>query len=338
VTRAVELYRAYWEGRHLARNNGRYVRELEEVWATWVGADYAIACANGTQTLILALMALDIPMGYRVQTTPLTMGATTDAILLNLALPLWSDVHPETWVADCPQGISVSLYGAPAGHCRIDDAAQRPGKHNPDRFFTSYSFQQSKHFNGGEGGMLVTNSRDLADRVRSLGSLGYDLSADRARIDPSLLRSPAVNRHVRVGTNARMADAVALTVLADLERADLVMEARRKAAECYAQAVGHSPLLTPQRGNEAHWAYAVAVNGVEWHSFVAALVRHGAEMPWAAWKLNYHETAFQHLRPPYQLPVAEDLQPRILAFQTNDLEAAERNAGALAVTLKELGG
>lgn len=317
--------------------NGATVRRLEEAFARYVGADYAIACCNGTATLHLALTALGVA-GQRVQTTPLTMAATTMAILHAGGTPLYGDVDPDTWVADCPQGVSVSLYGAPAGRCRIDDAAQRLGPHNPACDFTSYSFQASKHIATGEGGMLVTNNGELAELARSLGSLGYDLRNDRPAIDTRAIRDPAAIRHVRLGWNFRMSDYVAAAALPQMEIADEILRDCRLAAAMYAEAVAGVDWLTPQRGNVAYWCYAVAViEGRYMHWLADAIERHGGERPYAAWRLTYDEPALAFLRS-HPCPVAESLQPRLMQFQTNNLASAERNAEALRRAIREVGG
>src|SRR5437762_12140980 len=63
------------------RTNGSVVRELEGAFARYVGAEYAIACANGTCTLHTALVALGVQPGDRVAVPPLTMASTTLAVL-----------------------------------------------------------------------------------------------------------------------------------------------------------------------------------------------------------------------------------------------------------------
>jgi hypothetical protein len=69
-----------------------------------------------------------------------------------------------------------------------------------------------------------------------------------------------------------------------------------------------------------------------------AIEQQGAERPYAAWLPTYFEPAFRHLGKRGDCPVAEDLQPRILAFQTNNLASAERNAEALRKAIREIGG
>ena len=312
---------------------GATVRRLEQAFAKYVGAEYAIAMCNGTATLHIALECLDMPP--LVTVPPLTMAATSAAILHAALRPWYVDVNPETWVANSPQGISVSLYGAPAGLCRIDDAAQRLGPHDPQCFFTSYSFQNSKHLSAGEGGMLVTNHEELADLARSLSSLGYKLDDRQPRIVKDLIKPPTAVRHINVGWNYRMSDVQAERVLESLGMADTILAQRAEAAHLYELACRGCSWITPQKGNVAWWTYAAAVDR-PWQDFTDAIVRHGGERPYGAWRLTYTEPAYQTLPPPGPLPVVEALQPKIVQFQTNNIVSARRNALALQKAIEEL--
>lgn len=186
--------------------------------------------------------------------------------------------------------------------------------------------------------MLVTNHQQLAELARSLASLGYGLDERHPRISKEAIKSPEAVRHYRVGWNYRMSDAQATLVLEQLEMADELLAQRRAAAELYRQAHTGCDWVQPQVGNEAYWCYAVALNGMDWRAVADAVVRHGGERPYGAWRLTYTEPAYRGLQPPYPLPVAEALQPRLMQFQTNNLVSARRNAEALAKALTELTG
>jgi perosamine synthetase len=330
--------------------NGEAVGQFEREFAEYVGAKYAIALCNGTATLHTALAALCVKPGERVAVPPLTMSATTIAVLQAGALPVFCDVDERTWLMR-PQSadwsMPVSLYGL---HCQfaagaekecIDDAAQtlRPHGHSA---FTSYSFQASKILALGEGGMLVTNDEALAVRAREFSSLGYQMRADQPRIDPKVLKSPTFARHhTYPAWNYRMADVVAMRGLIKLKRTGELKSTRLMAAEMYADAVEDCEWLTPQHvpagWSHSWWTYAFAVKDAKlWHPLTEAMVRHGAEMPYACWRLTYQEPAFRHLAPDGTCPVAENLQPRLIQCQTNDLAAAERNAKALRLALQDV--
>ncbi len=351
---------------------GATVTQFEREFAAYVGATHAIAMTNGTVTLEVALRALGIGPGEKVATTPLTMAATSMAILNVGAVPVYCDVDPRTWLmGELGLGnvwlLPVSLYGLHRSldfTTDIDDAAQTLRPHGA-ALFTSYSFQRSKILNTGEGGMLVTDNDDLAATARSIASLGYDLTQS-SRIDKAAIKSPDAVRHVRSGLNARMNDATAALGLGQLAHADELKATRRRAAALYREATAGCDWLTPQYVPDGwthdYWCYTVALalplEGVmtahspdgdylvpklknrawDWKRLADAIVRHGGEMPYGAWRLTYEEPAFRHLATDGTCPEAEWLQPSLMQFQTNDLDSADRNANALRRAIKELDG
>jgi|TARA_R110000824_G_scaffold401687_1_gene613614 perosamine synthetase len=346
-------------------DNGKHVAAFEEAFADYVGARYAIAMANGTATLHTALAACGVKRGEPVAVPPLTMSATTIAVLHAGGVPTFVDIDPDTWLMDTTGGgsvgVPVSLYGL---HYTVfdgdwdnivDDAAQTLRPHDECADFTSYSFQASKILALGEGGMLVTNDEHLAREAREFSSLGYHMDPDQPRIDPAILKHPTYERHHSVGWNYRMSDWVARAGIHALHADDLVGD-RRRAASYYREAIDACDWITPQHIPEGwthdYWCYAIALEFPEmWDSFTAAVVKHGGEMPYGAWALTYFEPAFRHLGehgqrpqgwfdPPGSgmCPVAEDLQPRLVQFQTNNLTSAQRNADAVAAAIKELNG
>lgn len=360
--------------------NGSAVAAFEREFAQYVGAKYAIGLVNGTATLHTALVALGVKPGDRVAVPPLTMSATTIAVLHAGAVPVFVDVDPDTWLMDPIAAanvgvqVPVSLYGlhydtastdSVGRAVTVDDAAQTLRRHDERFAFTSYSFQASKHLALGEGGMLATNDEALATRAREFSSLGYRMRADQPRIDPATLKHPSYERHHSLGWNYRMADAVAEKGLRVMGRPtvssptlpggdwmaanglyhgwqlDVLKDRRRDAAEMYRQAIAGCDWITPQHVPEGsghdYWAYAVALASPDlWEPFTDAIVRHGGERPFGAWRLTYQEPAFRHLAPDGTCPVAEGLQPRLVQFQTNDLARARFNADAVAAAIREI--
>jgi perosamine synthetase len=362
--------------------HGDTVTEFEKAFAQLVAARYAVAVTNGTVSLEIALLANGISQGSIIHTTALTMAATTIAILNAGGIPKYEDVDPDTWLMKLPKDagycLPVSLYGLGVPWCGssdIDDAAQTVRLHG-HAAFTSYSLQRSKILNTGEGGVLVTDSEELATEAREIASLGYKLGASRSRIDSNAIKSPDTERHHRTRSlNARMNDATARLGLEQLAGAVPLMGGRLDAAQLYDRAIEGCEWITPQRhplgSSHSYWCYAVALRDKSlWKPFTEAIVRHGGEMPYGAWRLTYQEPAFRHLAgfgfelcsncsnigisaqagdvvrcsncktplspnaPP--CPVAEDLQPRLVQFQTNDLASAERNAKAVRKAIEEI--
>lgn len=310
--------------------NGESVKAFEREFAAYVGAKYAIALNSGTSTLHTALVALGVKPGDRVAVPPLTMAATTIAVLHAGAVPVFVDVSPATWLM-VPMGIPevweargvratmpVSLFGlhAPLGssaHPFIDDAAQTLRPHS-GAAFTSYSFQASKILSLGEGGMLVTNDEALATRAREFSSLGYRMRADQPRIDPKVLKSPTFERHHSLGFNYRMADVVAAEAMrrhdASLRLWDQLRAVRQECADRYRDAIVGCEWLTPQHVPNGfthdYWTFAVATDTPErCLALLDAVERFGGERPYPAWRLTYHEPAFRHLAPAVNIGTTE---------------------------------
>lgn len=351
------------------------VADFERAFAEYCGARYCIALCNGTATLHTALVALGVKPGDQVATTPLTMSATTIAILQAGAVPVFCDVDHDTWLMDlwslCDSDlvrIPVDLYGLhvhypnDAFRLVVDDAAQtlRPHIGGKDGgvgrawgHFTSWSFQASKILALGEGGMLATNDQELAVRAREFSSLGYRMAADQPRISKAVLKDPRYERHHTLGWNYRMSSIVAregldrfdphLMTVAPWMTPDGAKADRRDCAALYRDAVAGCSWIKPQHTPEGwghdHWAFAAALESADlWHPFADAIERHGGARPFAAWRLSYMEPALVHLAEPGTCPVAENLQPRIVAGQTNDIESARRNAQAWHLAIADIGG
>jgi perosamine synthetase len=328
--------------------HGDAVTEFEEAFASLVGAGYAVAVTNGTVSLEIALLANGISQGSIIHTTALTMAATTIAILNAGGIPRYEDVDPNTWLMKLPKDagycLPVSLYGLPVQWCGssdVDDAAQTLRQHS-NAAFSSFSLQRSKILNTGEGGVIVTDSEMLATEAREIASLGYRLGASRSRIDSNAIKSPDTQRHHRPRSlNARMNDITAREGLAQLAKADALTDIRKIAAQLYREAVDGCEWIQPQAvpAGSVHdfWCYAVALKDKSlWRPLTDAIVRNGGEMPYGAWALTFDEPAFRHLKPAGGTPIASDLQPRLVQFQTNDLASAERNATAVRKAIGEI--
>lgn len=335
--------------------HGADVAAFERAFADRVGARYAIAMSNGTVTMEVALRALHVGAGELIKTTPLTMAATSIAILNAGAAIQYIDVDLLTWLMKLPPekslhtthgSVPVSLFGLhypTHPYHWIDDAAQTLRPHGQG-LFTSYSLQRSKILNTGEGGVLVTNDEALAMRARSIGSLGYSMRVDQPRIDPAVLKSPTYARHhQRVSLNARMNDLTAREGLRQLAQAEALMAVRQECAALYRTAfAGFENVAIPQHVPDGwthdYWAYAVAlVNPQQWETLATAISTHGGERPYAAWRLTFDEPAFK-----YQMAGsgtcsnARFVQPRLMVFQTNSLGSAVVNAKAVRTALHEL--
>lgn len=227
--------------------NGPNVAEFEREFALYVGTEFAVGLNSGTDALHLALRALDIGPGDEVVTTPFTFAATTEAIGMVGARPVFADIDPRTYALD-PQAaeaaitprtkaiLPVHLYGLPAdagalaalarrkGLALVEDCAQSAGAKFEGRMTGSFgqigcfSFFPSKNLGAyGDGGMLVTPDPAIAKRVRSLRAHG----------------AAKKYHHEELGVNSRLDEIQAAILRVKLTRLEGWNRARRAIARQY---------------------------------------------------------------------------------------------------------
>ena len=242
--------------------NGPNVKALEEEIAAFVGVPYAIGLNSGTDALHLALRALDIGPGDEVITTPFTFVATTEAIGIVGATPVFVDIDPATFNIDpslieaaiTPRTkaiLPIHLYGHPAPMSEImaiakkhnlavvEDCAQAIGAEIDGKKVGSFgdvgafSFFPSKNLGAyGDGGMATTNRKDLADRMRSLRAHGGRIKY----------------HHEELGVNSRLDEVQAAILRVKLPHLNSWIERRRDNAHWYSDQVSafaKTPAETP---------------------------------------------------------------------------------------------
>ena len=213
---------------------GTKVKQFEADFAAFQQASHGSCVVNGTAGLEVAIRAMGIGPGDEVLTTPYTFIATTNAILLAGAIPVFVDIDPNTFLMDVNQIeasigprtraiMPVHLAGCPIDldtvidiarrHqlAVIEDACQAWGAEWKGQRVGAigdvgvFSFQASKNITAGEGGIIVTNNEDVADMVWSLHNVGRT-------------RTGKWYEHVRVGWNCRMTEWQGAILLAQLSR------------------------------------------------------------------------------------------------------------------------
>ena len=258
---------------------GPEVSELEEKLAAYVGAQYCITCANGTDALQIVQMAFGIGPGDEVITPGFTYIATAETVAVLGAKPVYVDVNPKTYNLDVDKLeaaitprtkaiIPVSLYGQCAdfdainaiankyGLPVIEDAAQSFGAMYKGRKSCNLStvactsFFPSKPLGCyGDGGAIFTNDAELAKVIRQIARHGQDRRY----------------HHIRVGVNSRLDTLQAAILLPKLEILDDEMRARQRVAEKYTQLFNAAGVLTTpfiEDHNMCAWAqYTIQVEG-----------------------------------------------------------------------------
>jgi UDP-2-acetamido-2-deoxy-ribo-hexuluronate aminotransferase len=233
---------------------GPEVAELEERLADYVGVRYCVAASSGTDTLLMALMALGIGRGDEVITTPFSFIATAEVIALVGAKPVFVDIDPRTYNIDANRIeaaitpmtraiMPVSLFGQCADMDSINAVADRHGlpviEDAAQSFGATYkgarscglssigstSFFPSKPLGCyGDGGALFTNDDELAKALREIRVHGQDRRY----------------HHPRIGLNARMDTIQAAILLAKLERFDWEVAQRGALGERYTEQIAAS--------------------------------------------------------------------------------------------------
>ncbi|NRP15029.1 DegT/DnrJ/EryC1/StrS aminotransferase family protein [Marinobacterium sp. xm-a-152] len=256
---------------------GPEVTELEEKLVAFTGAKYCITCANGTDALQIAQMALNIGPGDEVITPGFTYIATAETVALLGAKPVYVDIDPRTYNLDpskleaaiTPRTkaiIPVSLYGQCADFDAINAIAARYGipviEDAAQSFGASYkgtkscnlttiactSFFPSKPLGCyGDGGAVFTNDDELAKIIRQIARHGQDKRY----------------HHVRVGVNSRLDTLQAVILLAKLEIFTEEIDLRNQVATNYTRLLKEAGIhSTPyvEAHNISAWAqYTIRV-------------------------------------------------------------------------------
>jgi dTDP-4-amino-4,6-dideoxygalactose transaminase len=309
---------------------GPEVLAFEQAFASYLGVAEAVGVASGTAALHLALLACGVGPGDEVITTPLTFYATAESVVQAGATPVFVDILPDTCNIDpsrieaaiTPRTraiIPVHLYGQAADMDEImdvarrhrlwviEDAAQAHGALYRGRQcgaigdVACFSFYPSKNLGGyGDGGMLTTQSPEIAARVRRL--------RDHGRVGKY--------EHVELGWAYRL-DALQAAILgAKLPYLDGWVTRRRVAAQRYNDLLADCEVVTPaERVYNRHSYYSYVIRSPRRDALAAHLAQSGIGAV-------IHYPIPMHLQPVYasmglgvgSFPVAEGAADTVLSL------------------------
>lgn len=372
-----------------SENGGNYpwVTKFEEKFCEIAGAKYAIAVNSATSGLHAALVAAGVGQGDEVIQPALTVIMNSLVTLQVGAIPVYVDIDPHTWnitaetiekaiTSKTKAIMAVSLFGLPLDMQPIkqlaekynlfviDDSAETLcGEYNgkfagTDADMAVYSFENKKHMSSGsEGGMVITDSEELAVKIRKFSGIGYKnltATAGRTSLASSIFQSPNYERHDVVGLNYRMNAITAAVGLAQLERVEHLVQRRICIGEMFNKAVEGCAWIRPQgrleNANHTYYTYALiyegeSMRGVEWHKFYNMYKDMGGDGFYAAWKNPYLEPVLKGKKlGSFQLreglcQIAEEYQKKIMLFKTNyrDLGEAKKNCDILKKLIHTIG-
>jgi dTDP-4-amino-4,6-dideoxygalactose transaminase len=257
IKRAIEDVLA--SGRYI---NGPNVSAFEEEFSHYIGCRYGIGVNSGTDALIMALWALDLNKGDEVITTPFTFFATYTAIRQLELTPVFADINPDTFLMDVEKVadlisprtravLPVHLFGNVVDIPRmkeivgkdiyvVEDCAQSHGASLAGRRagtlgdISAFSFFPSKNLGGyGDGGMVLTDTEGLANKVRSRRTFGMK------------------NKDVFLehGVNSRLDELQAAILRVKLRHLDAMNNRRKTLASRYAELLDPN-CLRPQKIND----------------------------------------------------------------------------------------
>lgn len=318
---------------------GPQVKAFEEALSVFHGEGvYTVSCGNGTDALQIALMALDLPAGAEVILPAFTYTATAEVLLLLGLVPVFADVHPDTFVLD-PASVEslitprtklimpVHLFGQCAPMEELQSIAKRHGllilEDNAQSIGADYAFSTgelrragtlgdlsatsffpSKNLGAyGDGGAITTRNAELAERCRQIANHGQS----------------ALYLHERVGVNSRLDSIQAAILLVKLKYLDQFTAARRQAAARYRRLLQAIPGLElpalAARSTHVYHQFCIKVSESERDALKTAL--HHAGIP----SMIYYPLPL-YRQPAYQAfahaaghcPVSEKICRQVLAL------------------------
>jgi UDP-4-amino-4,6-dideoxy-N-acetyl-beta-L-altrosamine transaminase len=278
---------------------GPAIPSFEKAFAEYVGAEYAVACSNGTAALHLCTMALGVTAGQKVITTPITFAASANCIRYCGGEVVFADIDPATYTLDIenvkhllqssPKGsfagiIPVDFTGYPVDLEKfrkladehnlwiIEDACHAPGAHFLDgngieqmsgngtyADLSIFSFHPVKHIAAGEGGMVTTNNKELYNKLIQLRTHGITKDAEQLQEN----HGGWYYEMQALGYNYRLTDFQAALGESQLKRAEEGLQKRQKIAARYDQAFSELNIVHQQRTPNKYNAYHLYVIEVE---------------------------------------------------------------------------
>jgi len=343
--------------------NGKDVQEFATELATYLGVKHVIPCANGTDALQIALMALGLKPGDEVITPSFTFIATVEVVALLKLKPVFVDVDTDTFTINAASLknaitpntkaiIPVHLYGQCSNMTEImaiakehnipviEDNAQAIGgyftnaegkkiKTGSMGLIGCTSFFPSKNLGCyGDGGAIFTNDDDLAATMRKICSHG---SAQRYY-------------HEIVGVNSRLDTIQAAVLRIKLRQLDSYCDARRSAANYYNEAFKNNPHITtpfvPEYSHHVYHQYTLILEGVDRNKVQELLAEKGIpSMIYYPVPCHKQEMFAEFGGAAYELANTDYLTPRVISLPIHtelseeQLEFITKNVNEIVLSL-----
>jgi len=346
---------------------GRYIDQFENQWAAYCGRRYGIGVSNGTVALQAAVACLGLKPGEEVIVPTFTIISCALAVVYGGGVPVLVDCDPRTWCMDVAQVkqritdrtravMPVHIYGHPVnmdpildlaethGLAVIEDAAEvhgaeyLTGRHTTHPTWrrcgsfgtlSCFSFYANKLITTGEGGMVLTDDPELADKLRSMRNLCF--------------QSTRRFHHEELGFNFRLTNLQAAVGVAQLERIEEIIARKRWVGHEYNRRLGgiknlQLPAEEPWARN-VYWMYGVVLAeeaGMDASVFAERLKQRGIET--RPFFLGLHEQPAFHQRGLFlreRHPVAERIARQGL-YLPSGLALTEEQIARVCDTVHEV--
>jgi perosamine synthetase len=351
VTWKIPLFKIYWDnddvesvtetiekGTHWAI--GPNIEKFEREIAEYIGTRYTVVFNSGTSALHAALLAQGIKQGEEVIVPSFTFPATANAPLFANARPVFADIEEKTFGLD-PEDVKEKItqksrvmipihYGGCPCMIRelkeiaedhdilvIEDAAESFGARIRDRKVGTFgdsamfSFCQNKIITSGEGGAIVTNSKEACEKMKLIRSHGRCETQD-------YFSSAEYMDYITLGYNFRMSNVTAALGISQLRKADKLIEMRRKNAKHMTEELKHvkevTTPVTPKGYYHVYQMYTIKVDANSRDELMKHLADKGIMTK--VYFSPVHLTSFYRNELNYtcKLPVTEEVSKRSLTL------------------------
>ena len=363
---AVRVIRSGW------LTSGIEVKEFEKEFASYVGSKHALTVNSATAGLHLALEALGISRGDKVATTPYTFTATSEVIRYLGADPIFVDIERDSWNID-PELLEKAIieYNGQikailpvhmgGQHCRMDEICAIAEKYNvkiiedaahsfpvkTERGFSGtigdagvYSFYANKTITTGEGGMIVTDSDEIAKRVSIMRLHGIDRDVWNRYTSSAGSWKYAV---VAAGFKYNMTDIAAAIGREQLKKAMDFLNTRKEIARKYHNAMKHFDFIKiPEYKKDHSWhLYIIRLAeeklSIDRDSFIEELKKEGIGtsvhyiplhmMPYYKELYSFKETDFPETLQKYRESISIPIFPGMTGFQVDKVISSINKIG-----------
>ena len=375
----------------LPKNANSWQQIFEEQFAKKYKKKFAISFNSGTSTLHAALTSCGVKPGDEVISPALTVIMDTSATIHSHAIPVYADIDEDDFnvrpdeiekkiTKKTKAIIVVSVFGQSP---KMDLIKKIANKHkikiiedNAESMFSTYnkkiighygdissfSFENSKHLSCGEGGITITNDKQLAKKMRKFSNHGFiklSSSSDSIKFKKNDLLDPGLKRHDEIGWNYRMSEFNAAIALAQLEKAKKLTKLRIQSADFFLQTIKkHPDFFIPQKTYKnsinSYWALATKYQGdknrgISQKDFKKKYLQFGGDIIRGAWSVPYLEPVISKnnfksinkyiYKDIYYkrgiCPIAEKVQKQLMIFKTNyrNLKIAKFKSSMLLKTI-----